>query len=219
MGVPNCCEMLIQKLRLLDSSQLVHSAEDVTGCDVGLVFLENTSTICFTEWRNIFFDGFDNVFLVVANIFFLLYEAEFPLFVFLVLPLCLLLITLFGSLFLGLLLLIFMFFSWFLLLGVFRAVDPLDVRFSLIILIHEGHYFVEFGLILSFLFWIGIFSLNLSRLHISYLKAWKYLSCIFVLIKWLMRLFVFLLVPDLLLLHQPSSGPLHASMLVLDEAI
>lgn len=134
--VPDRCEVLIQILLLLDSSEFADFAQDVARCDVCFVFAQNTSAVSFTEGSYILANGILDVFLVVSQVLLLLDQAQLLLLCILLSSDLLLLFPLLLPLLVLLLSLLFVDLDLFFLLSVLRAVDPLDMRLRLIILIH-----------------------------------------------------------------------------------
>lgn len=181
---PYSGKMLIHKLLLFDTSELAHFAQDVTGRNVSLVLGENSATIGLAEGCHILIDSLLNVFLIMSEILFLLYETELLL-------LLLLFQSLFILFFLFLLLDLFLlfllylvFFLLFFLLHVFRTVYPLDVSLCLIILVHECHNFIELCLILPFLLCVSFLSTDaILCLDLCDLDARKLLNGILVLVR------------------------------------
>ena len=160
MVVPHALEKVIQEFLLINAANLPDLGHNITGSQVRLVLREDASAVGVTERLDVFAHAILDVFLIVSHIFLLLEQA---------LPLLLLflLFTLLFELFhLFLLPLLFSFlldcvqFVLLFLLGVFWTVDPLNMRLGLVILVHQGHDFVEFGLVLSFL--LGVASLRLN---------------------------------------------------------
>lgn len=168
VAVPHRLKVLIHKLLLLDSFELADLPQYVSGSDVGLVFCQDAATVGFTEWGHVFANAFLDVFLVVSEIFLLLDKAELLLLFFLLRSLLRFFLLLLSLCLLVLLALLFIHFRLFSLLGVFWAVDPLDMSFSLIVLVHKCHNLIELGFVLSLLFGVRVLGSDISlSLHVG----------------------------------------------------
>jgi len=136
------------------TSDLLNFAQKLSSSNIGLVFSENSSSICLRERLDVLGCQILNKFLIVSVLFVFLDLWEMGLsflFFFLILFIffCSLSIKFFFFNFICLAYLLV-----FLSLGVFSAIDPLHMVFSIVILWHQALYLVETFLILSLLFWI-----------------------------------------------------------------
>ena len=168
MVVPNSLEIIVKEFLLVSTTNLSHFGYYVASCYVRLVFSKDATPVCITISCHILIDTLFNILLIMSDVFFLLDQA-LPFFLFLFLfPLIFKLLHFLLLQFFFLLALYLVNAVLLFLLGIFWTVDPLDTRLSLVILVHERHYFIEFGLVLSFLLSIPILSLYIIFcLHIS----------------------------------------------------
>lgn len=167
MVVPNSLEKVIKEFLLIDAANLSHFGHYVASCQVCLVLGKDAPAVGVTVRLNVLVHALFDVLLIVSQVFLLLDEALLLLFLLLFLSL---LIELGHLLFLDFLFIFELNFVnavLLLLLCVFWTVDPLNMSLRLVILVHQGHDFVEFGLVLSFLLGIAGLSLDLSCLNIG----------------------------------------------------
>lgn len=165
--VPNSLEKVIKEFLLIDAANLSHLAHDVAGCQVCLVLGQDTPAVGVTVRLDILVHALFDVLLIVSQVFLLLDEALPPLLLLLFFTLFFKLCHLLFLFFLLSFLLDFINFFLLLLLRVLWTVDPLNMSLRLIVLVHQGHDLIEFGLVLSFLLGIAFLSLDLSCLNIS----------------------------------------------------
>lgn len=158
--IPDFLEMLLQKLILLHASDLGHLAEDVAGGDVCFVLGEDATAIGFTEGSHVLANCLSDVLFVVSHFFFLLDQAELFLSFFLLGSGLGLLLEFFLVRLLFFFSLLLVNFLLFFLLSVLWAVHPFDMCLSLVVLVHECHYFVEFRFVLTLLLGITILSID-----------------------------------------------------------
>lgn len=168
MVFPNTLEKVIKEFLLVDAANLPNLGHDIAGSQVCLVLSEDASAVLVTVCLEVFTYGIFDVLLIVSHIFLLLKQALPVLLLFLLFSLLIKLLHLLCLFFLFSFLLDCVQFCLIFLLGVFWTVDPLNMGLRLVILVHQGHDFVEFGLVLSFLLGVARLSVNIvACLNIS----------------------------------------------------
>ena len=137
MTVPNPLEIIIQEFLLVGATDLSDLGDDITSSNISFVFCHDTATILITVSLGIFGYTFFDVLVIVSEVFFLLNKALLFLLLLFFLSLFVKLCEFFLFFFFLLLSFNFIFTRLFFLLGVFWAVDPLDMSFGLIVFVHE----------------------------------------------------------------------------------
>ena len=134
--VPDLHKVLFQKLTLFHASDVSDTSQEITCCDVCLVFSQYSAAVCFTESRKIFVYCLFDIFLIVPSFLFLLNKAHLLLFFFFLCSLLCFFLKLLLVCFFLFFLLNFIKFCLLLLLCVFWAIHPSDMWFSLVVLVH-----------------------------------------------------------------------------------